>query len=190
MSESILTALIGIAGTVLGTVLGWVLSTFSRWGRLELYTSAWHESFECNNVGVMRPSPTFDKAEEYSYQLSLNIYNSSCNNMIIRNFRIEFLSGSKVVFSDNPKNSDSGHSAPGGVVYHSNFEILNVPPKSVVPLHLHGGVWRSRFEGFKELNFVDCVRIAYKGEKDTDLYVQIGDRIRSPRFDAVREREG
>lgn len=190
MSESILTALIGIVGTVLGTVLGWVLSTFSRWGRLELYTSVWHESFEFNNVGVMTPSATFDEAEAYFYQLTLNIYNSSCNNMIIRNLRIEFLNGNKVVLSDNPKNSDSGHSVPGGVVFHSDFEILNVPPKSVVPLHLHGGVWRSGFEGFERLNFVDCVRIAYKGEKDTDLYVQIGDRIRSPRFDVVREREG
>lgn len=190
MSESILTALIGIVGTVLGTVLGWVLSTLSRWGRLELYISTWHESFEFNNVGVMSPSPTFDESEAFFYQLSLNIYNSSCNNMIIRNLRIEFLNGSKVVFSDNPKNSDSGHSVSGGVVFHSDFEILNVPPKSVVSLHLHGGVWRSRFEGFEELNFVDCVRIAYKGEKDTDLYVQIGDRIRSPRFDAIREQEG
>lgn len=190
MSESILTALIGIVGTVLGTVLGWVLSTFSRWGRLELYTSVWHESFEFNNVGEMTPSATFDETEAYFYQLSLNIYNSSCNNKIIRNLRIEFLNGSKVVLADNPKNSDSGHSDFGGVVFHSDFEILNVPPKSVVPLHLHGGVWRSGFEGFKELNFADCVRIAYKGEKDTDLYVQIGDRIRCPRFDAIREREG
>ena len=189
MSDSILTALIGIAGTVLGTVLGWLLSTFSRRGRLEIYTSAWHESFEFNNVGVMSPSATFDEAEAYFYQLSLNIYNSSCDNMIIRNLRIEFLNGSKVVFSDNPKNSDSGHSFSGGVVYHSDFEILNVPPKSVVPLHLHGGFWRSQFEGFERLNFVDCVRIAYKGEKDTDLYVQIGDRIWSPRFDTIRERE-
>lgn len=110
----------------------------------------------------MTPSATFDEAEAYFYQLTLNIYNSSCNNMIIRNLRIEFLNGNKVVLSDNPKNSDSGHSVLGGVVFHSDFEILNVPPKSVVPLRLHGGVWRSGFEGFERLNFVDCVRIGWR----------------------------
>lgn len=189
MSEGILTALIGIMGTALGTVLGWALSAFSRRGRLSIYLSAYHESFEFNNDGEISPASSFDDTEAYFYQLSLNVYNSSCDTKIIRDLRIEFLNGKEVAISSIPRDSDTERPISGGIIFHRNFETLNVPPKSVVPLHLQGGLWRPELENFEKLNSVDNIRIAYKSEKNTDCYVQVGERIRGPRFDAIRDRQ-
>lgn len=189
MSEGILTALIGSMGTVLGTVLGWALSAFSRRGRLSLYLSAYHESFEFNNDGVISSPSSFDDTEAYFYQLSLNVYNSSCDTKIIRDLRIEFLNGKEAAISSIPKDSDTERPISGGIIFHRDFETLNVPPKSVVPLHLQGGPWRPELENFEKLNSVDNIRIAYKSEKNTDCYVQVGERIRGPRFDAIRDRQ-
>lgn len=56
-------------------------------------------------------------------------------------------------------------------------------------MHLQGGLWRPELENFEKLNSVDNIRIAYKSEKNTDCYVQVGERIRGPRFDAICDRQ-
>lgn len=55
----------------------------------------------------MSPAASFDDTEAYFYQLSLNVYNSSCDTRIIRDLRIEFLNGKEVAISGIPNKSDS-----------------------------------------------------------------------------------
>lgn len=45
MTESVLSAIIGIVGTVIGTVLGWILYNISQRGKLNFYVSDWEYQF-------------------------------------------------------------------------------------------------------------------------------------------------
>lgn len=105
-SKRILTALIGIMGTVLGTVLGGPLARFLV-GKGFRYISAYQEGFEFNKASVKSPASSFYDTEAYFYQLSLNVYNSSCDTKIIRNHRIEFLNGKEVAIYSIPNILDS-----------------------------------------------------------------------------------
>lgn len=55
----------------------------------------------------MSPASSFDDTEAYLYQLSLNVYNSSCDTRIIRDLRIEFLNGKEVAICSIPNILDS-----------------------------------------------------------------------------------
>ena len=66
MNESIFIAVIGIVGTLAGTVLGWLLNNISRHGELKGFVVKWDEKFELNETGLMVFAPSFDKAEVYS----------------------------------------------------------------------------------------------------------------------------
>ena len=182
MNESIFIAVIGIVGTLAGTVLGWLLNNISRHGKLKGFVVKWDEKFELNETGLMVFAPSFDKAEVYSYSLALNVYNSSSDTRIMQDFKIEFLSGRTVLLTDAPMDTDSVR-ASGPISFYSEMETLNVPPKSVVALHLNGGFWRKDRERFDKVNKAASVRIAYKDEKGRDRYVGIDGPTEGARFD-------
>lgn len=180
MSESICTAVIGIVGTLAGTVLGWLLNNVSRRGKLKAFVTKWNEDYEFNDAGSMVGVPSYDEAEHYCYELAFDVYNSSSDTRIMRDFRIEFLKGRKIVVSEAPLNADSRGSS-----FCRAMETLNVAPKSVVSVHLVGGFWRSDFAQFDELNSSSKVRLSYKDERGVDRHFLI-DAIKSEaRFDKI-----
>lgn len=180
MSESICTAAISIVGTLVGTVLGWLLNNVSRRGKLRAFVTKWNEDYEFNEAGIMVGVQSYDKAERYCYELAFDVYNSSSDTRIMRDFRIEFLKGRKIVVSDVPLNADSRGSSS------CTMETLNVAPKSVVSVHLVGGFWRSDFAQFDELNSSSKVRLSYKDERGVDRHFFI-DAIKSEaRFDKIK----
>lgn len=46
MTEGLWTAVIGVAGTLLGTALGWFLNVFANKGKLKFYVTSWENEFE------------------------------------------------------------------------------------------------------------------------------------------------
>lgn len=180
MSESICTAVIGIVGTLAGTVLGWLLNNVSRRGKLRAFVAKWDEDYKFNDVGSMVGAPSYDEAECYFYELTLDVYNSSSDTKIMRDFKMEFLKGRKIVASKVPLNADNRGS---GLC--KTMGTLNVAPKSVVSVHLVGGFWRSNFAQFDEINSSSKVRLSYKGEGRADRHFFIDAIKGEARFDKI-----
>lgn len=168
MSEGVFTAVIGIIGTLAGTILGWFLNNISRRGKIKAFVVEWDERCELNDTGRMVDSPSYEEAEYYSYSITLDIYNSSSDTKIMRDFRMEFLKAHKVVVADEPLNADDK-----GELFYRAMGVLNVPPKSIVPLHLCGGFWRSNFELFDEINVSSKVRLSYRDDKNVDKHIMV-----------------
>ena len=180
MSESIFTAVIGIIGTLAGTILGWFLNKISRCGKLKAFGVEWDERYELNDTGRMVDSPSYGEAEHYAYSITLDIYNSSSDTKIMRDFRMEFLKARRVVVANAPLNIDDKSG-----LFCRAMGVLNVPPKSVVSLHLCGGFWRSKFGLFDEIDASSKVRLSYRDEKNADRHIMVDDLKNETRFDKI-----
>lgn len=93
MTSEITTALIGVGATLAGTVLGWILNNFSNHGKLNIFVSSWKEDFQYNSHGAMASCSKREEVQCYSYNISLDLYNSSGNTKIMRNIQIVFNDG-------------------------------------------------------------------------------------------------
>ena len=89
--DGIVTAIIGVVGTLLGTILGWLLSVLSNKGKVSVYLSSWTETFRHKDKeGFMINSASESQAEYFEYECSLDIYNSSSDTKILRDIKIVF----------------------------------------------------------------------------------------------------
>lgn len=59
-------ALIGVVGTLLGTILGWFLNSFSRRGKVGVFVVQWEQHLHKNEAGHMVCCRDKDDAESYS----------------------------------------------------------------------------------------------------------------------------
>lgn len=141
MTGEIVTAVIGVGATLVGTVLGWVLNNLSNSGKLNIYVSSWEDSFEHNSsFGEMVPCANREQVESYSYKLSLDLYNSSGNTKIMRNVQIVFSDGKNILQKQTPKDDDTKRFS-SSMIFYDDVGPLNIPPKAVIKLDLHNGVW-------------------------------------------------
>lgn len=171
-SSEVVAAAIGVMGTLLGTVLGWVLNSISQMGKLSFYVSRWEHEVRTNVHGVMLPSSTKDGAENYHYELGFDVYNSSNETRIMRDIRISFRSNKDILFEDRPYD-ESTESVDGG--YH-HFEVvpsINILPNSVLSVSLLGGLWKRGDARFSSIWSVDSVVLVYKDEKGRDRTVSV-----------------
>lgn len=182
--ETIWTTAIGVIGTLLGTVLGWFLNNLSRWGQLRVFVTKWDEHFKYNKIGKMEESPSFDLAEYYSYKLYLDVYNDSADAMIMRNIRVEFVSHNKAVASGRPLD-ESTRQSTNLLPRYEEIEVLNIPPKTVVSLHLHGDFCRSGSKDLERINTATKVRLAYVDRKGVDRFVEIDSSAAITRFEGI-----
>ena len=95
MTEGLWAAVIGVAGTLLGTALGWFLNVFANKGKLKFYVTSWENEFEKNEMGEMVPATSTDDVECFAYKCFLDIYNSSNETKIMRDIRVVFSDGRK-----------------------------------------------------------------------------------------------
>lgn len=158
---------VGVVGTLAGTVLGWALNSISRRGTLHVYVTRWKNTFFYNNKwGEFVSAPSFSSSESYDYALDLDVYNSSATTLIMRDIHIEFMSSSdEVLYSEVPDDASTRHG--DRFIQYDKLEIANIPAKSVVTLHVHGGCWKSdKCDDFLWLAEVTCVRLVYRDQHD------------------------
>lgn len=158
----IATALIGVGGTIAGTILGWILNSISQKGKLKFFISSWKNRFEYNDTGSMVPSLSKEQTELYCFELTLDIYNSSRNTKIMRNIKVVFSDKKKELKSFTPKDNSTRHHS-GAINLYDDVSPLNIPPQTVMQIKLYDGVWKKN----KELDFIwDVKKVYLKYEND------------------------
>ena len=134
-------AIVGVVGTLAGTFLGWLLNNLSQRGKVNMYITSFIDEFKYNNeIGCMVPSSSIDQTQCYSYKLILDLYNSSGETKILRNLTIVFSDGKTDLFKSVP-NDDSTGRCSGPLWLYDQISPINIPPKSILQLNLHNGVW-------------------------------------------------
>jgi len=134
-------AIFGIVGTIIGTILGWLLNTISNKGKIKLTVMAWEDSFQYNDdTGCMASSFSIEQTQVYSYKLILDVYNSSADTLIMRDVHIAFNDGKKDIHLSVPKD-DETRRISSHMSFYDDLLPVNIPPKSVIQLHLHDGTW-------------------------------------------------
>ena len=165
MSEATETALIGVLGTLLGTLLGWWLNSLSQKGKLSIFVSSWEDSFKYNNSwGEMVPCHKREEVQSYQYKLSVDLYNSSGNTKIMRNIQVIFSDGKNDIMAQTPQD-DSTKRFSSPMIFYDNVAPINIPPKAVIKLDLHDGAWNEK----GKLDFLwktKKVFLAYTDEKN------------------------
>lgn len=154
-------AIIGIVGTILGTVVGWLLNSLSKSGKLKVYISEWNDTFQYNKDGYMTPSSNIEQTGYYHYDLIIDLYNSSADTKIMRSLEVVFMNGKYPTKINVPKDDATKISAQHFTSYY-DVEPINIPPKTVLKYKLINGFHR------EELNFIwETTRIVlrYTDEK-------------------------
>lgn len=167
VSKDILIAIIGVMGTLFGTVVGWLLNFLQQKGKLNIYVKdGLNAKFE---TADSVPAESKDKVECFSYDITLDIYNSSGNTKIMREVEIWFYNNKNIIKKDIPKDN-SKTKIEGGIFIHFDVEMINISAKSGRQLLFHNYFWND------EMNFiwnVTSIKLHYKNEKGKDKEILI-----------------
>lgn len=158
IDNSVITAFIGVAGTLLGTILGWLLNSFSQKGKLNIFVTSWQDDFKCREAGYMAKCNSASEAEYYSCKFSLDIYNSSAETRIMRNIQIVFSENKKVIMTRVPDDCATEHHGAHRISY-DKIAPINIPPKSIVTVDLRFGEWNddNLFEKYWKTNNISLL---------------------------------
>lgn len=163
-------AMVGIIGTILGTVLGWFLNSISNRGKIKLFVSSWENEFwRRNDYGEMAKTPAPEKIECYSCSFALDIYNSSGEPKIMRNIQIAYNNGKSDVIKHIPQDEDSRRNSSGLILY-DDITPLTIPAKSIFQIHLRDGLWHESTE-FPSLWNVERIYLLYMDENNKEKRV-------------------
>ncbi|MPM30902.1 hypothetical protein SDC9_77455 [bioreactor metagenome] len=164
-------AIIGVIGTILGTILGWVLNSVSNHGKLYLYVSSWDDNFLYNEVGCLVPCISKEKAEYYSYKLTLDIYNSSSEARIMRDITIIYSDDKCELHKSVPKDDTTRYSS-GSISFYNDIAPVNIPPKAIIQLKLHDGSHHQN-NGLDYIWKTRKIYLTYKNEKSKTTKIAI-----------------
>ena len=181
MSTEMQIAIVGVIGTLAGTVLGWLLNNISQTGKLNFHLLKWQDEFKFNSSGVLKPSSSKEETKHYSYKLSLDIYNSSGETKIMRDIEIVFANRKKILFSDTPKDDSTVYKTQFSWRY-DDLKAINIAPKTVLTLDLHNGFWAKEDDNFSLLWKTDNVYLRYKNEKNQNKKVKINKKVYGKHF--------
>ena len=163
---NVLPEIIGVIGTLLGTVLGWILSNFSRRGKLNIY-STWQDEFRHNdNYGGMSRSKNKDEAKLYIYHFTIDLYNSSGDPQIMRKIEVAFFRDKEELFRDTPKDDSTGRSS-GVIRFYDEVLPITIPAKTVSIMKLHGGFWDSD-ERFSQILRANKIVLTYRDSRNKE----------------------
>lgn len=162
-------AVLGILGTLGGTVLGWVLNNLSKKGKLNIYVSSWKNKFEfLDERGCAESSKTKEQTEYYSYKLSLDIYNSCGEPKIMRNIKVLFAENKNILFESVPKDDVTKRNS-NALIFYDDVSATNIPAKTVVKLNLHNGFRKDEKASddiFESLWKVNTIYLQYTDENN------------------------
>ncbi|MBD5481471.1 MAG: hypothetical protein HDR15_02895 [Lachnospiraceae bacterium] len=171
MDSEMQIALLGILGTLGGTILGWILNNLSQHGKLNIFISAWEDKFQFNNMGSMTLSSSIEQTQDYLYRVSFDLYNSSRETKIMRNIEIIFSNGKEELYRNIPKDESTKRMSSAFVCYDDILPI-NIPPKSIIHIELQN--WISESDGsLKHIWNTTRVYLRYINEKNRKKKVLI-----------------
>lgn len=165
MDKEVVIAAIGVGGTLLGTVLGWFLNNLSNNGKLHIYVCSCRDVFsKGDGFGGNTTAESIDETRDYTFYISLDLYNSSSVTKIMRDIQIVFSDGRHTVWCKTPKD-DSTRRVGTHFSMYDKVGPINVPPKAVMKLELHAGIWNSDNEADAILK-AKKVYLQYMDEKN------------------------
>ncbi len=150
-------AIIGVMGTILGTIVGWLLNNLSRKGKISIFVKdgingVFQTQDECEATSI-------ENSHNFYYKINLEIYNSSSNVKIMRDIKIVFQGQNKEKLVDIPY--DKSYNISWQI--HKNVKALNIPAKSAISIELYGWIKKEDLE--KVYNSTK-VSLSYKDEND------------------------
>ncbi|WP_044916162.1 hypothetical protein [Butyrivibrio sp. WCE2006] len=166
MDTDVLLTLLGVTGTLLGTVLGWGLNELSQKGRLFVYVNKWREEYqkqddcggfiECNSC----------EAEYYNFSLSIDVYNSSNETHIMRDITIVYFDNKKRrLFELVPKDDSTKRVGFSPVPNYDEIAVANISAKSALNINLHNGMNNSD-PNWRALSESAQIMLEYLNEKN------------------------
>lgn len=159
MSEGVAGALIGVIGAALISIVGWL----SKKGRVIVtVTRSEHRVMKKDGEGGFVSRSERDDAVLYSYELELDLYNSSSEARIMRNITLGYRAEGKRLFSHTPMDSSTRRFV-GSMTFHDPVSALNLQPKCVSHVRLLGSIWNTD-ERFSKLWDVDEIVLTYSDE--------------------------
>lgn len=170
MTEGLWAAVIGVAGTLLGTALGWFLNVFANKGKLKFYVTSWENEFEKNEIGEMVPATSTNDVECYAYKCFLDIYNSSNETKIMRDIQVVFSDGKNEWNSAVPKDYNTLHGTH--INCYDDILPMNISPKTVCKVVLYNYWWKSE----NDLEFLwksNVVFLRYVDENNKERKIEI-----------------
>lgn len=163
MCSDVVAALTGVAATLAGTILGWMLNHFSNRGKLNIFVASWKDEFSYNRMGEMVDCVKREEVQCYTFYLSLDLYNSSGNTKIMRNIKIIFSDGKNNLKTKTPMD-DATKRYSGTITFYDEITPINIPPKTIVKINLHEGDWEG--DGLEYLWKTRKVYLIYLDEKN------------------------
>ena len=143
MTPEMQVAIVGVAGTVIGTVLGWLLNNFSQRGKLNCYVVSWKDEFKRNGEEeITNLDIAQTETQLYSYSFSLDIYNSCASTKIMRGIEVVFMKGKDELKVDIPFNEATKRTTQH-LTFYDKITPINIPPKAVAKLNLQNYFWKS-----------------------------------------------
>lgn len=172
MNSEIQIAIIGVIGTLSGTVLGWVLNSISQNGKLNFYVTSWKEDFTYTGLwGDSPPSSSIEESESFHYVLKLDIYNSSSIPVILREIKVVFQDKNNIVWETIPYDESTKRWASSFYSY-EEISPVNVPAKTVKTLGLTGHA-NVRDSALNEIWNTTGVYLSYIDQKNRSKEIQI-----------------
>lgn len=171
MSTEIQIAILGIIGTLLGTVLGWFLNSLSQKGKIRVFVKKWKATYQKADKMGGFVDCTREEAGYYHYNLSLDAYNSSRETRIMRDIRVVFWDKKNPLFSNIPKD-DTTKRTSNTLIRYDEISIINIPAKTAVAINLHGGLYSSDKE-WPDFLKACRVKLGYKNEKNKKKMIDV-----------------
>lgn len=123
-------AIIGVGGTLCGTILGWVLAKID-FGRVQVVL----DDFKAYTTYIKNKEDDFSVLSGIELTFSVKIFNASSKNQVLRDFYVVCLDeANKQVYRDVPKDKET--EARAGSYQNTKYiEVINIPSNSGLDIH-------------------------------------------------------
>ena len=110
MQRDIIIALVGVGGTIGGTIVGailsWLGTLIANRGKINIYINSYKGNFlHMGDPKIYENENSFN-SKSYNYDLSLDMYNSSNSNKILRDIKVCFCNSKRTMLVDKPINKN------------------------------------------------------------------------------------
>jgi hypothetical protein len=132
MSEGLLAAIIGVCGTIIGTIVGWLLGKINLGDlKIEIVNSVMTQTYQS--------SATKEVLVEITDNFTISLYNSSNENKVFSYAKLLFVGEDGNILTINIK--DNCATTVSYVHFHTDdIGVINVPPKSGVKISAYTSV--------------------------------------------------